>query len=320
MKSVICFLIGAFGSLLINAQDWPALGATWYFDQEYGLCFGREYSKWQYVGDSLKPEGRKLNFVRDVAKLNYPAPGVINKTFFQESQFFIDRNDSLFYGNSFLIADFTRVTGDSTFSPFQDLQLDPFCSENDSLLVLQKSLVTAHGLQTVGNRSFKWYRIQYLSVSPEDQSLILAEMEFHQRYFTPERWFLPTADWIFCGSIFEYCYEVFQCYHDDLMPPATCSSAAYEWQHLSIKDDTEPKSVLVFPNPVSDWLNLVSSDFEMTYTGYLSDIYGRKVIEIRPAPYTETVVIPMNHLPAGIYVLNLTDSKGNIHSEKIIKN
>jgi hypothetical protein len=300
------------------AQDWPAPGATWYFDQEYGLCFGREYSKWQYVGDSLKPDGRKINFIRHVARLDYPAPGMVNKTYFQENKFFWEINDSLFYGDSNLIADFNRVTGDSTFSPFQGLPLYSLCSENDSLLVLQKPLVIAHGAQIVGNRSFKWYKIQYLSVSPDNQSLVQKEKEFHQRYFTPESWFLPTADWIFCGSVFEYCYEVFQCYRDELMPNFTCSSADYTYQNLGIESlMTNP--IQVFPNPVSDWLNLVSSDAEMTYTGYLSDIYGRKVKEIRPLSHSGTTIIPMDHLPSGIYVLTLFDSKGNIFSEKIIK-
>ncbi len=88
---------------------------------------------------------------------------------------------------------------------------------------------------------------------------------------------------------------------------------------LDVEKQTTQTAVSVYPNPVSDVLNLVSSYSEMTYTGYLSDLYGRKVMEIRPAPHSETVAIPVAHLPSGIYVLTLSDSKGNIFSEKIIK-
>lgn len=68
MKKAFVIGVSCLFSLMLNAQDRPAPGAVWYFDQEYGLCFGREYSKWQYVGDSLKPEGRRLNFIRHVAR------------------------------------------------------------------------------------------------------------------------------------------------------------------------------------------------------------------------------------------------------------
>jgi len=318
MKSVFCFFIGSFCSLLICAQDWPVPGATWYFDQEYGLCYGREFSKWEYIGDSLKPEGRKLNFIRHVARIDYPAPGVVNKSYFQQNNSFLERNDSLFFGNSTLIADFNRITGDSTFSPFQGLPLAPFCSENDSLLVLQKPLVTAHGLQTVGNRSFKWYRIQYLSVSPEDQSLFLAEMEFHQRYFTPESWFLPTADWIFCGSIFEYCYEVFQCYQDDLMPPATCSSAVYEWQHLSIKDETASKSVSVFPNPVSEVLTLQIKGSSQPLRLEIRNVQGVLCKEITSVA-SDISSYDVSLLSSGMYMIHVFYADGRHLTQKFIK-
>lgn len=318
MKSVICFLIGSFCSLLNYAQDWPTPGATWYYDQEYGLCFAREYSKWKYVGDSLKPEGRKLNFVRDVARLAYLAPGVVYKTFFQENQFFIDRNDSLFYGNSFLIADFNRVTGDSTFSPYYALPLESFCNETDSLMVLQKPLVTAHGVQTVGNRSFKWYRIQYLSVSPEDQSLVAVEKEFHQRYFTPEEWFLPRVEWLFCGAIFEYCYEVFQCYQDDFMSNSTCSSADYAWEHLNIEEAVTTTSVSVYPNPFSDFFRFQNAAETPVYY-VLTDSQGREVMRfILHAQESRT--IQTSTLPTGLYFLRGTDVIGNVYTQKLLKN
>ncbi|MCG9911405.1 MAG: T9SS type A sorting domain-containing protein [Flavobacteriales bacterium] len=89
---------------------------------------------------------------------------------------------------------------------------------------------------------------------------------------------------------------------------------------LDVEEQTIQTSVSVYPNPVSDVLNLVSSYSEITYTGYLSDICGRKVIEIRSTPPSATTIISTEHLPSGIYVLSLSDSKGNRHSEKIIKN
>lgn len=78
-------------------------------------------------------------------------------------------------------------------------------------------------------------------------------------------------------------------------------------------------SLGIFPNPVSDRLNVYNPVHGSELNGFMTDIQGKRVIQRIYIPPSGTAIIPMEHLPSGIYVLNLTDSKGNILSEKIIK-
>lgn len=316
MKSIICFLIGSFCSLWVYAQDWPAPGAVWYFDQEYGLCFGREYSKWQYVGDSLKPEGRRLNFIRHVARLDYPAPGAVNKTYLEQHRFFMERNDSLFYENSSLIADFNRITGDSTFSPFHDFPLEFACNGADSLMITQKASVIAHGQETVGNQIFKWYKIEYVYFPSAEEAPVYLEKTYHQRYFTPQRWFLPQIQ-LTC-TVMEYCFEVFQCYRDEFMSTSACSAAEYTWEHLNMKEPVAADPVSVFPNPVSDVLNLEIIGSTLPVRIEISNMQGIRCKEVMPLGLG-WVSFDVSQLSAGIYLIRLFYADGSQVTQKFIK-
>jgi hypothetical protein len=79
-------------------------------------------------------------------------------------------------------------------------------------------------------------------------------------------------------------------------------------------------SVGIFPNPVTDRLNVYNPVHGSELNGFMTDIHGKRVVQGIHIPPSGTAIIPMEHLPSGVYVLNLTDSKGNNHSEKIIKN
>ncbi len=84
-----------------------------------------------------------------------------------------------------------------------------------------------------------------------------------------------------------------------------------------------PITMTVFPNPVQDVLNLrIEGDKNGLHTLQLLDAQGRewlrRVVQLRPGSHAES--LPVEDLPAGLYILRLMDTAQGIYSVKMIKN
>lgn len=225
----------------------------------------------------------------------------------------MERNDSLFYGNSALIADFNRVTGDSTFSPFHGFPLEFACNGADSLMITPKASVIAHGADTVGNRIFKWYKIEYVYFSSAEEAPVYLEKTYHQRYFTPQTWFLPQMQ-LTC-FITEYCFEVFQCYRDELMPASACTATEYAWKQLNEKEPVTRDLFRIFPNPAADMLHLAGTGAVLPVRMELTDMRGNTITQVD----TNSLSIDVSRLSAGVYIINFYPSDGSRITRKFIK-
>jgi hypothetical protein len=81
-----------------------------------------------------------------------------------------------------------------------------------------------------------------------------------------------------------------------------------------------PAKLFVYPNPARDVLNVVydfpGRDAEMTFV--MTDLYGRKRIEISASGEAIHQKINISTLPGGLYIINLFNNKGLLGSGKII--
>ena len=222
-----------------------------------------------------------------------------------------DSSFNLIYNFSFQIGDTLRLNyKNSEWYPVMSMQF-----EADSSHFI-RMVVDSTGMIDIQGNSLRYYRMinDSSSIWVGDMGQFKIEVVeqiglLSPNFITPlvyggfwDHWYL---------DLFYYSNTQILDFYGDSLGVCISNSEIYEFSFVD--------KLTVFPNPVSDVLMVIFSDYEMTYTGYLSDIYGRKVMEIRPAPHSETVAIQVAHLPSGIYALTLSDSKGNIFSEKIIK-
>ncbi len=79
---------------------------------------------------------------------------------------------------------------------------------------------------------------------------------------------------------------------------------------LAVSDFSKAEKITVYPNPVKDILNI---NAEIT-KAEIFNLSGAKIKESKSSK------IDMSKLSAGVYLLKITDGKGNVSSQKIIKN
>ncbi len=70
----------------------------------------------------------------------------------------------------------------------------------------------------------------------------------------------------------------------------------------------------VFPNPATDYFQLPLGNTQYTYS--LFDITGKSVLKGTALGNTKVSVVD---LPYGVYMLNITDESGQVHTKKIVR-
>ena len=94
---------------------------------------------------------------------------------------------------------------------------------------------------------------------------------------------------------------------------------------LSVNDvlPTNKTIVKMYPNPVSDILNISLDSFENENVKLqFYDVLGRAIgmpIQLSPKSNRDNSSIDVSQLPAGIYIYSLSVGNKNIQTDKIIK-
>ncbi|MCG9910408.1 MAG: T9SS type A sorting domain-containing protein [Flavobacteriales bacterium] len=311
-----------------TAQNYPLPGATWYFDCG-GLGTLSCIEKWTYLGDSLGADGRYLKIHSETKHRYFIADTITGFNQYSGTIYLLERNDSLYtlsYINSVagpgnLIADFNVSQGDSTLSPYYESSVAAYmsgqtsCSEEDSLLIYQKSTVISTDEQTISGTSLKSYRVNFFN-----QSGGLSEKEFNQRSIVADGQYYSIIEPVldeFCGAI--YCFGVpyLICFRDDFSGPEKCADKAAQFNLLSNQDVSQILPVSVFPNPFKE--NVFLSFTESTdFHAVLYDLRGSRILSASGlGAYSAS--IDTYHLKPGLYVLRVSDNQGKTFSAKLIK-
>lgn len=99
----------------------------------------------------------------------------------------------------------------------------------------------------------------------------------------------------------------------DTLPADSLSVPKFLLQPASFADDATLK---VYPNPTDNLLNVELSGAEIKSVG-LYDLQGRVVTGVCDTPLQGTVTINVRNVPASIYLLRVTDTKGRSYARKV---
>jgi len=102
---------------------------------------------------------------------------------------------------------------------------------------------------------------------------------------------------------------------------ATDKSGAVNYSPVvKVSNGKEQMTVAIYPNPVKDKLNMVLQQVDGNYTIRISTMEGKTLLERNGSTLAGNIVtINTASLPAGVYMVETRDSKGNKSIEKIVK-
>ena len=92
--------------------------------------------------------------------------------------------------------------------------------------------------------------------------------------------------------------------------------ASVDFNPLSNKEVFEKNTLLVYPNPVSTYLNVSITNNEVIKSVEVRNLLGQKVMQL--APNTKRVKMDMAHLDNGIYFIHMQLNKGTV-TKKVLK-
>ena len=85
-------------------------------------------------------------------------------------------------------------------------------------------------------------------------------------------------------------------------------------------EDYDPIALKVYPNPVENVVTVELNGGAGIANIALYDLQGRIVVMNDDSPLQATVTSNVQNLPAGVYLLSVTDSEGNEYHRKVVKN
>jgi hypothetical protein len=94
------------------------------------------------------------------------------------------------------------------------------------------------------------------------------------------------------------------------------SASFYEYPNLQVTQNEVQKSLLLYPNPTSDYFT-ISKQNNTTFEYKIFDLVG-KIVKNDKAKSNEKIDI--EHLKYGSYIVQIIDEEGNISKQKLFKN
>ena len=111
-----------------------------------------------------------------------------------------------------------------------------------------------------------------------------------------------------------YNYYVTAVYEEGESEPSNIVTVYWLWTDIS---ENEMPEITVYPNPVSDFINIKSDAYPNEIT--INDITGKEVFSEKNSKKQKTISIDISELKSGIYFLSLTFNERKI-TKKVIVN
>jgi hypothetical protein len=105
--------------------------------------------------------------------------------------------------------------------------------------------------------------------------------------------------------------------NDDILRAALTENVKSEKPLEFHRNDIAPKTVRLFPNPVTDWLIINSKEFLQKIVVYSME---GNLMQIKDINAANSAKINLKYLPNGQYLLKIFTKSGDIANMKIIKN
>ena len=92
--------------------------------------------------------------------------------------------------------------------------------------------------------------------------------------------------------------------------------ASADFNALSTKEIFEKNTLLVYPNPVSTYLNVSITNSEVIKSIEVRNLLGQRVMRL--TPNTKRAQVDMAHLDNGIYFIHMQLNKGTV-TKRVLK-
>lgn len=289
---LIIYIFLLFVSNYCLAQNWAENNAVWHYEQiNIQPPFDEDYNKFTAFGDTIILGEPAKIILEERVTLN---DTVANEIFMKSDSNRVYLFDSI--SNSFkLIYDFSALPGDT---------IEVFCPErvgDSTITIVVDSVSTINingiilGVQHVSQTAMAYY---YMS------GIIIENIGWTGFMFP-----LSTlADPPYGGAL--------RCFQNDSIGLYKLSTVDCDYL-TGIESINNSNNISIYPNPANEVLNisiLKDVDFTNTTVSFV-DVAGRQVLNQQINSFETTIQI--NHLPNGIYLLNIRFSNETSTFKKI---
>lgn len=300
MKKIILFF-ALLLSITVKSQTWCAPGATWYYGYTIWQVTG--FYKISYTGDTIINSNSCKILSKTKVQHNL-STGIQDTTYLNDEYTYADANKVYVYrlGNFYTLYDFSANVGDTiTVAGY------PIHSGCDSI---GKVKVDSVGTLTINSEN-----LRYISVSPVGVSA----WGWHSRIvekigpvnYPPYYTYLFPQTLDYCGFMLDENGEEgsFRCYSDSIFGSYTTTSVGCDFT-VSIDEKNKSNELNIFPNPSTDFINVLYKSNSKVEHFEIMDISGKIILSEKIS--TNNFSITTKSLKQGIYLLKIADENKNI--------
>ncbi|MCG9910091.1 MAG: T9SS type A sorting domain-containing protein [Flavobacteriales bacterium] len=285
--------------------------------------FAPEGSKWWYcVREDLWPAPGYMNIHSEI--ITYWGDTLINNISYKKigNQLTREAGDTVFLfngGQDYILMNFSLEVGD-TIQHLRDKTILYNWIPGGSYMTFQ---ISEKGKIAVQNDSLRYYSmigihtdfpgwINYTSPLPLI-FLVIEKMGVANR---DQRGQLLVIDCPTCSPSNEFLLKYEYLNNPDYYFPEPFITSC-GW--LDVEEPSIQTSVQVYPNPVSDVLQISNTHLSVSLNGHLTDLQGRIIMNRIFIGPSNTLSISLEKLMPGVFILHFTNSEGLFISKKIVK-
>ncbi|MEQ1733291.1 MAG: T9SS type A sorting domain-containing protein [Bacteroidia bacterium] len=315
MKTILlisALVLSAFTTTQAQAQPWATAGATWHYSVQ---GYAREgYMKLTNIGDTIL-NGKSCNVLEKYTEVyDFINQNTITET--AQHFTYIDSNKVYYYiNNNFsVLYDFNASTGnywviedDSAYYGGNN------CSYKDTVMVDSTIIVIINGTP-----------LRKLYTHTLHNSIFFGNEIIEKIGNTT--YFFPTFGGGGCGIITEISYGPLRCYTDSAgfnyqTNPSTWghygnATTPCDFVTATREQNKALEHINAFPNPTATTLTINTTANISTVRMY--NALGQQVINNVYTTASNTQTIPVNTLPNGIYVLQVSTVNNSINTTKVV--
>lgn len=308
MKSQILYtvIISCLFASLVNAQNWGADGARWWYDYSNFAFIG--YTEIFVNGDTLLDNKNAKIFQK---RTNYYHQVTGEYQVFERRSEYMYEQEAVVYlwnGNNFdTLYHFNGNVGDTwrTKGTF-------------NLTVIAKILEKGNNNLLINGRALKWSKVEYRLDRPGYERFILMDTIVEKignlhSYMLPWDYFAGQMDGNEGGYL--------RCYQDNEIGHVRLSIEDIPCDFVTATDEIEFNNFIqISPNPFT---NIIKVAFTNPLTTALElvihTVEGREIKRLKLPTNTEQLTIPLNELQQGYYFITLMEEGEVRYATKIVK-
>lgn len=307
MKYTLLFIFLLISATALAQGTWAPTGAVWHYSYYNQTTSG--YVKIESIGDTVI-DGKTCKILHKTRIYNDGFSASIDTVDLGEEYTYEESNVVYYYrlGQFFILYDFNASLNDSWVIAGDEQNPDPSCLDSTGTIYVDSTTtvsINSHNLQGLyinSPSSSSWYMYGLAVEKLGCMSYMFPEVN------------QCLADYYEGGFI--------RCYSDSIFGFYQRDTTACDYIYMADAAIPENKNfdISIYPNPVKDIVSIEITQAWQTGNYHINiySLLGERLKKIRPEGKTTTIDI--SDLPDGCYFIEVTNSKKEKTSKKLIKN